>query len=91
MCCTVSVLLLFGPRLALLVWYLINPVLFKAAFSFWLWPVLFAVFAPFTMIFFMFGWYLSPGISGFEWILIIIGIFIDISSYGGGYRSRRRI
>jgi hypothetical protein len=44
------------------------------------------------MIFFLISWYLSPGVGGFEWILIAIGIILDISSYtGGGYGSRRRL
>jgi hypothetical protein len=43
------------------------------------------------MIFFLIGWSLSPGISGFDWVLIGIGIVLDISSHtGAGYRHRDR-
>jgi len=91
MCCAVTIFILFGPRLAILGWWLINPALFSSAFSTWIWPLLFAVFAPFTMIFFLFGWYLSTGISGFEWVLIAIGIVLDVSSHtGAGYGNRGR-
>jgi hypothetical protein len=91
MCCATTILILFGPRLAILAWWLINPGLFSAAFNFWIWPLLFAIFAPFTMIFYLFSWYLSPGIGGFEWVLIAIGIVLDISSHtGAGYRHRSR-
>ncbi len=89
MCCGIAIGALIGPRIGLLVWWLLNPGLFRDAFANWLLPLVFALFAPFTMIFFMISWYISPGISGFDWILIIIGIMLDISSYGGGYRSRR--
>jgi len=92
MCCATTVFILFGPRLAILVWWIINPALFGSAFNTWIWPLIFAVFAPFTMIFFLIAWYLSPGISGFDWVLIAIGIFLDVSSHtGAGYRHRNRI
>jgi hypothetical protein len=43
------------------------------------------------MIFFLIGWYLSPGISGFDWVLIGIGIVLDILSHtGAGYSHRDR-
>ncbi len=90
MCCALTTLFFFGPRVALLVWWLIHPGLFRLAFNHWVLPLLFAIFAPYTMIFYIISWYLGPGISGFEWILIMVGIFLDITSYGGGYRSRRR-
>ncbi len=91
MCCAITVFILFGPRLALLVWWMINPALFNSAFNTWIWPLLFAIFVPFTMIFFMISWYLSPGISGFDWVLIAIGIALDISFHSGvGYRHRDR-
>ncbi|MHB1276012.1 MAG: hypothetical protein ACYC0D_09005 [Candidatus Humimicrobiaceae bacterium] len=91
MCCATTIFILFGPRLAILVWWIINPALFSSAFNTWIWPLLFAVFAPFTMIFFLIAWYLSPGISGFDWVLIAIGIVLDISSHtGAGYRHRDR-
>ena len=92
MCCAVTILILFGPRLAIFVWWLLHPGLFDAAFGIWVWPLLFVLFAPFTMIFYIIGWYLSPGIGGFEWVLIAIGIALDISSYSGpGYRYRDRL
>ena len=91
MCCASTIFLLFGPRLAIFIWWLINPALFRLAFDMWIWPLLFAIFAPFTMIFFLIGWNLSPGISGFDWLLIAIGIILDLSSYSGsGYRHRSR-
>jgi len=91
MCCAVTIFILFGPRLALFIWWLISPGLFNAAFGIWIWPLIFALFAPCTMIFYMISWYLSPGIGGLEWILIAVGIALDISSYSGsGYRHRGR-
>jgi len=91
MCCVIAVLIFFGPRLAILIWWLLNPFFYSRVFDTWIWPVLFAIFAPWTMIFFLISWLLGEGITGFEWLLIAIGIILDISSYtGGGFSSRRR-
>ena len=91
MCCVLTIFALLGPRIAIFVWWLINPELFGSAFSNWILPLLFAIFAPFTMIFFLIAWFLGAGVSGFEWLLIALGIIIDLSTYtGGGYGNRRR-
>ncbi|MDD3777517.1 MAG: hypothetical protein PHN32_07930 [Actinomycetota bacterium] len=90
MCCVISAAILIGPRIALLVWWLINPLLFAYAFHHWFWPLLFALFAPFTMIFYLLAWHMSPGVAGMEWLLIGLGVILDLSSYGGSRYSRHR-
>jgi len=91
MCCITTILILLGPRIAIFIWWLINPGLFSSAFNFWIWPLLFALFAPFSMIGFLISWYLYKGISGFGWLFLGIGIVLDISSHtGAGYRHRDR-
>ncbi len=90
MCCPIAAVIFFGPRIGLLVWWLMNPALFNLAFQNWILPLIFALFAPYTMIFYMVSWHLGPGIRGFEWVLIVLGILLDLSSYGGGYSSRRQ-
>jgi hypothetical protein len=52
---------------------------------------LFAVFAPFSMIMFLFVWSPATGISGFAWIWMGLGILLDVLSYsGGGIGGRKR-
>ena len=92
MCCIITSLIFLGPRVAILVWWLINPVRFNAAFASWIWPLLFAIFAPFTMIMYLIAWSPGAGISGFGWFWIGLGILLDILSYtGGGVGNRRRL
>jgi hypothetical protein len=31
------------------------------------------------------------GIMGFDWILLGLGVFADMSTYFGGYRNRERV
>ena len=50
MCCFFTALVLFGPRLAILVWWLLNPVYIGAAFGNWIVPLLGFIFLPWTLL-----------------------------------------
>jgi hypothetical protein len=64
---------------------------FNVVFASWIWPLLFAIFAPFTMIMYLIVWSPEAGISGFSWFWLGLGILLDILSYtGGGVGNRRR-
>ena len=89
MCCVSTIFILLGPRVAIFIWWLINPGLFSSAFNLWIWPLLFGLFAPFSMIGFLISWSLYKGISGLGCVFLIIGIVLDISTHtGAGYRHR---
>lgn len=90
MCCFFAVLLFFGPRLAVLVWYFISPVYVNAAFSSFIIPCLGWVFLPWTTLMYI---AVYPGgiTSVWEWIILGIGVLADIASYGGGGYHRQRV
>ena len=48
MCCAVAILFAFGPRAAILVWWLIEPIRWGAAFDTFLWPFLGFLVLPWT-------------------------------------------
>lgn len=89
MCCLFSALALLGPRAAILVWYLIEPVRWNATFDTILWPILGFVFLPWTTLMFML---VAPlGVDGLDWLWLGIGLLVDIGTYGGGgYTNRDR-
>ncbi len=91
MCCFFTALVLFGPRLAILIWWLINPARWAAAFTgSFIWPLLGFLFLPWTTI--MYVIVFPGGVVGFDWIWLGLGLLADISSYaGGGYGNRDRI
>ena len=91
MCCFFTALVLFGPRLAILIWWLISPARWAAAFTgSFIWPLLGFLFVPWTTI--MYVIVFPGGIIGFDWIWLGRGLLADISSYaGGGWRNRDRI
>jgi hypothetical protein len=88
MCCFLTALFMVGPRLAILVWYIVQPIYVNAAFDNFIWGFLGWLFLPWSTL--MYIAIYPGGILGFDWILLGIGVFADIFSYVGGYRERHR-
>ena len=90
MCCMLTTLVLLGPRLAILVWWLINPARFALAFGSWIWAILGTIFVPWTTLVYLLIF--PGGIVGLDWLWLALGILADIASYtGGGWGNRDRL
>ncbi len=90
MCCLFTTLVVLGPRFAGIIWWIINPVLWRSAFSSVIWPILGLLILPWTTLMYMLVF--PGGIHGFEWVWIAIAVIADLASYGGGaYGNRNRI
>ncbi len=90
MCCLFTTLVLFGPRLAILFWWLIQPVRWNLAFETFLVPFLGFLFLPWTTL--MYVMVAPGGVTGFDWIWLALMLFADISSYvGGAYGNRNKM
>ncbi len=87
MCCVFTTLVLFGPRLGILVWWLINPVRFTAAFGTWIWPLLGFILLPWTTLMSLVVF--PAGIVGFDWIWLGLGVLADVASHAGGAWGNR--
>jgi hypothetical protein len=85
--CLLALVGAVAPRLALILMWLFTDWLGRAFDSFVL-PLLGFLFMPLTTVIYVF---VSPrGLGPFEWILLVIGILIDLGSYGSGAYGRRR-
>ena len=92
MCCFITSLFLLGPRFATLIWWLINPLRFSAAFSSFIWPVLGIIFLPWTTLMYLIVWSPVTGIYGLDWLWLVLAVLADLGTYaGGGYGNRDRI
>ena len=90
MCCFFTALVLFGPRLAVLIWWLVDQARWNLAFDSFIWPLLGFIFLPWTLI--MYVIVFPGGVTGFDWVWLGLGLLADISSYvGGGVGNRDRI
>ena len=85
--CIFVVLLFFGPRSAIALWWIFDSVRFNATFdSVWL-PFLGFLLAPWTTLMYVF---VAPGgVNGFDWFLIGLAVAADIASYGASGRYQR--
>jgi hypothetical protein len=73
-----------------LIWWLINPLRFNAAFSTFIWPLLGIIFLPWTTLMYLVVF--PAGIIGFDWLWLGLAVVADIGMYvGGGYGNRDRI
>jgi hypothetical protein len=101
-CCLGALLLGGAPRLALLLWWFVDPVrvlgpfqgwsttVGNLTFPAWIWPVAGFLLLPWTTIAYVF---VAPGgITMLEWVVIAIALLLDLGTHGGGgraYQSRR--
>ena len=83
MCCMLTTLVFIGPRFAILVWWLVSPAYVSAAIESWLLTLLAWLFIPWTVLSYLIVY--PGGVVGFDWIILILGILIDIASYTGSF------
>jgi hypothetical protein len=79
MCCFFTSLVLIGPRFAILIWWLYEPVRWQNAFNNFIWAFLGLIFVPWTTM--MYVAVAPNGLVGFDWVWIGLGVFADIASY----------
>ena len=90
MCCFFTTLVLLGPRAAIVIWWLVQPVRWQAAFDTWIWPLLGFIFVPWTTL--MYVLVAPGGVIGFDWVWIALAVVADIGMWAGGtYGNRDRI
>jgi hypothetical protein len=87
-CLLVLVVLLF-PRVVLILMWLFSTMLDRAYHGLVI-PLLGFIFLPITTV--VYAWLVAHGlpIEGFNLILIIVAVLLDVGSHGGGYRYSRR-
>ena len=90
MCCIFTTLVLLGPRVGGLVWWLLQPVRWELAFNTFIWPLVGLIFLPWTTLMYV---VVAPGgVIGFDWFWVALAVFADIASYSGGaYGNRDRM
>jgi len=87
MCCLLAVLVFLGPRAMGLVWWILEPARWGAAFSSDIIGILGWLFLPWTTLAWV--WVSPGGITGLDLGLVGIGIFLDFASYGGSAYRRK--
>jgi hypothetical protein len=81
MCCLALIAGFLGPRLAALLWWIVDPTRWDLAFSSWIWPFLGIIFLPWTTLAYVLMWSVVGGVEGWEWIVVALGFALDVASY----------
>lgn len=89
--CLFFLVLLGGPRVGILFWWLLEPSRWSHAFSTFILPALGFVFLPWTTLMFVavapFG-----NVDGFDWVWLGLAVLVDFASFGSsGYGNRGRL
>jgi hypothetical protein len=80
-CCLVLLASGLGPRLVLVGWWIFGDKV-DAVWSTWVWPLLGIILLPWTTLFYVITWSAVGGVSGAEWLLVALGVVLDIGTYG---------
>lgn len=85
--CLGVLLAMFSPRLALLFIWIFSD-LMSRAFNSFIVGFLGFIFLPWTTLMYVLVYRPVVGVSGFGWLLVIVGFLIDLGAYGGAYGNR---
>jgi hypothetical protein len=69
-------------RLFLVMVWIARPAAFDAAFGSWIWPCLGFLFLPFTTLMYLILLKSGAGISGLDWLWLILAVVMDVGSIG---------
>ena len=87
--CLFLILLAFGPRTAIAIWWLVEPLRWSATFGSFFLPLLGFLFIPWTTL--MYVLVAPNGVNGLDYLWLGLAVAADIASYSaGGVYGRRR-
>jgi hypothetical protein len=87
--CLLALFALISPRFALALLYLFSDRLTLAFHSGWE-GILGFFLLPYTTLFYALVYRSGPGLDTLGWIIVALGVLLDLSSTGFGSRAQRR-
>lgn len=89
--CLFAIFAAVTPRLALLFYWIARPNMVSAAFNTWIWPLLGLIFLPFTTLFYVLLWTPGIGVTGWDWMWILLAALLDLQHYIAAAAQRHQI
>jgi hypothetical protein len=85
-------LLALLARVALLVVWLATPLVTRAFHGGWILPLLGLIFLPITTLAYVAVYAVAGGVTGWAWLLVVLGLLFDLGTHSSGaYANRRRV
>jgi len=85
--CLFILIAAISPRLGVIfLWAFTNYV--NVAFTNWIWPLLGLIFLPWTTLLYVLVAAPVGGISFWGWLMVLLGLIMDISSHAQSYANR---
>jgi hypothetical protein len=69
-------------RIFLIMAWIARPAAFNTAFTSWIWPCLGFLFLPFTTLMYLILYTPGVGITGLDWLWLILAVVLDVGSVG---------
>jgi len=89
--CLLGLAIAFAPRIILVLAWIFSARWDVVWQGNWFWPLLGIIAAPYTTVMFMLSWSPVTGISGWDWMWIILGIMLDVMKWGQVANNRRSV
>jgi hypothetical protein len=79
------------PRLGLFIIWILRPAFVDAAFDTFIWPLLGIIFLPFATLIYVLLYTPGIGVTGWEWLWVILAGLFDIGQWAASYTQRNQI
>ena len=86
--CLLAFTAAFAPRIVLIFAWIFSPK-WNQVFDNWFLPLLGIIFLPYTTIMYLLAYSPGVGISGWDWMWIILGLILDFWKWSAIIQSRR--
>ncbi len=91
--CLFALFAVFAPRVLDIILWIARPTVFLAPFNGgWFLPLLGIIFLPFTTLMYVLLWSPGVGLTGWDWMWLILAVFCDLMHYSStAYSNRNQI
>jgi hypothetical protein len=91
--CLFALLAVFAPRVLNIIWWIARPTMYLAPFNGgWFWALLGIIFLPFTTLMYALLWTPGIGLTGWDWLWLILAVMCDLMHYSStAYANRNQI
>ena len=80
----------FMPRVVLIIMWIFGTRI-NLVFSSFIWPLLGIIFVPYTTIMYILVWSPATGVTGWDWLWVFLGLWLDFMKYARIAENRRAV